>query len=97
MEDRLTDQPEEVIKTCPELGQLCQSVTALENVEGVDTVTEAEDKTSGDDGRQQRCKYLSQDCSDTLQRILILLGSFLHFILRDTGDAGNCCEIIVEF
>ena len=80
MEDRFTDQPEEMIKACPELGQLCQSVTALENVEGVDTVTETEDKTSGDDGRQERCKYLSQDRSDTLQRILILFGGLLDLL-----------------
>ena len=96
MEDRLTDQPEEMIKTCPELGQLYECVTALENIQGVDNVSETEDKTSGDDGRQQRCEDFRQYRSDSLERILILFCSLLDCILGDTGYSGYFREVVVE-
>ena len=73
VEDRLTDEPQEMVKSCPELAQLDKRMTALENIQGVDDISETEDKTSGDDGREERSKDLREDRCDPLQRILIPL------------------------
>ena len=72
VEDSFTDQPEEMVNACPELGELDQGVAALENIETVDTVSEAQDQTAGDDRGQEWCKDLRKYRRQTLQRILIL-------------------------
>ena len=72
-------------------------MAALENVQRVDTVTETEDKTSGDDGGQERREDFGQDRRDPLQRILVLFRGLLDLILGDAGDTGYFYEIFIEF
>ena len=96
VEDCLTDQPQEVVNACPELGELDQCVSALENIETVDTVSETEDQTAGDDGRQKRCEDFRQHCRQTLQRILVLFGSLFDRVLGDAGNTGNLSKIIIK-
>ena len=96
VEDRFTDQPQEMVDACPELGQLDQGVSALEDIETVDTVSEAQDQTAGDDSRQQRCEDFRQHRRQTLQRILVLLGSLFDSVLGDAGNTGYFRKIIIK-
>ena len=96
VEDRLTDQPQEVVDACPELAELYQCMSALENVQGVNTVAEAQDQTAGDDRGQKGRKDLRQNGCQSLQRILIFLGRLLDRILGNAADPGDFRKIVVE-
>ena len=96
VEYRLTDQPQEVVDTCPELAQFYQCVAALENVKRIDTVAETEDQTACDDGGQKRCKDLRQNRCQSLQRILVLLGGLLDRVLGNSGNTGNFRKVIIK-
>ena len=73
MEDGFTDQPQEVVDASQNWESSTRGVSALEDIETVDTVSETQDQTAEDDGRQERCEDLRQDGSQTLERILVLL------------------------
>ena len=96
VEDRLTDEPQEMVKSCPELAQLDKRMTALENIQGVDDISETEDKTSGDDGREERSKDLREDRCNPLQRILIPLRRLLDLCLGNAGHSGDGRKIIIK-
>ena len=96
VEDRFTDEPQEMVKSCPELAQLDKRMTALENIQGVDDISETEDKTSGDDGREERSKDLREDRCDPLQRILIPLRRLLDLRLGNAGHSGDGCKVIIK-
>lgn len=61
MEDRFADQPEEVVGSCPELGNIRQALRiVVEKVDFTDYIAEAEDKTAADQGRDQGSEDLAQ-------------------------------------
>ena len=81
-------------RSCPD--QFYQCVSALENIERINTVAEAQDQTAGDDRGQKGRKDLCQNGCQSLQRILVLLGRLLDCVLGNAADTGNFREIIVE-
>ena len=97
MEDRLADQPEETVHSRPELRDLHQCLCAVcKKIDGIDHISEAQYKTSADQGRDQRGKDLAQGAHDLLDRVLIRLRSRLHRILAHTLDPRVSCKLFVK-
>ena len=82
MEYCLTDQPQEAVYSCPELGHLDQCLCpAVHKLNLTDDVPESQNQTADDDGRNQRCEYLCDISYRLLNRIHVPFRFLLHFLL----------------
>ena len=70
--------------------------TVLEQVKLIDAVAETEDKSPGDDRRNERCENLCGDGRCPLQDVLVPLRRLLYGILGHALDSGDGHEILVE-
>ena len=98
MEDCLPDQPQEVVGSRPELGDICQALCPIvEKVDLTDHISEAEYKTAADQGRDQRSENLAQSAHDLLERVLVCLGCGFYRILAHAFDPCVSSKFVVKY
>ena len=97
MEHRFTDQPQKVIGTGPELGNIRQALgPVVKKVDLTDDIAEAQNQTAADQGRNERSKNLSQIAHDPLNHVLVRLRRILRRVLAHALDPGICGKFVVE-
>src|SRR5699024_6544820 len=97
MEHRFSDQTQEVISTRPKPGKNRQALgSVIENVDFADDITEAQNQTAADQGRNEGSENLAQAAHDPLNHVLVRL---CRLFCRVLADALNPCisgKFIVE-
>ena len=97
MEDGLTDQPQEVIQSRPELGHVGQRLgAAAKQIDLTDEVAETQNQTAADECRDDGGKNFAQCAHDALYRVLVGLGRALDRVATHALDARVLGKFLIE-